>query len=460
VESPVAVAPETSAPDAAPARRPLRDRLAPLFPPAPSGPLTVKKVVFAAAAVVLGAGISLGRVGGPGPFNTIFAEDGNNLLTDALNLDPYHAIRRPVNGYFLVGSRVLTEVAALFPVAWAPAVMNIEAALVTAVMALAVFVASAGAFRSTAARLLVSVPVIVMPLAENQAATTSNSLATLQFLGVYTLFWLLLWTPASRAGRVTAVLAVAAIATSTLLAAVFLPLALIRLYVRRTPVDALLAAVLALGAAMHLTALALGRTARPAFLVPRMDPRWALDTYTRWAVPHAIFGYRWLGDPWPLILHPWRVLTVLAWLVVLAALVAAWRRITRPAWGLALIAAASSIAMFSFQVMSSGLPEERYAIAPGMLMIVTMAALLQPAERRYGSVPFIAFAVLLTAVIVVNYRAERSFRTLGPAWDDQLRAAVATCNAEPTRRVVRVPTAAPEWQGHWYVDVPCHKIRE
>jgi hypothetical protein len=455
--------PVVPAPAAPAGRRSLRAVLADLFPDAPAVPLRRSRVALAAAAVVAGAALSLARLRGPGPFNSIFAEDATNFLSDALYHGPVDAVTKPFNGYFHIGPRLLTEVASYFPLHWVPAVMSIESALVLGLIAVLVFVASGAHLRSVPARLLVSVPVVVAASAENAAATTTNNVATLQFFAAYAVFWILLWAPASRTARAVGIVVVALTAASTMLTVVFLPLALVRLYVRRGLYDLVLAGLLVAGGALHTTALALGWTARPSFLTPTDDLGWAFDEFFRWGVPHMVFGYRWSGFPITAVNHRQLVLAEIAGVVLVLVLVAALLRRRDPVagdrgpiWLLGGLAFAYSAAILVFQYMSSGRPEERYVITPALLLLVAVAALLHPPPhpRNRHAVPFYAYAALLAVVTAVNYVGIDSGRTLGPAWDVELGKATAWCATAPPRAIVNV-----DGGGGGVVKVPCRLLR-
>jgi hypothetical protein len=403
------------------------------------------------------AALSMGRIAGHGPFDTIWAEDAENFLNDAWNYGPLHAILTPFNGYYHIAPRLMAEVASHVPVAWAPTVLSIEVALVTGLVALGAYVASGAHFSDTLTRLVVALPVAAVPVAENNAASTANDAAPLQFFALYGVFWMLLWVPNSRFGRVVAVTAVGLTAFSSLLAVVFVPLALVRLFVRRGLTDLLMAVLLVAGASMDVAALTLGLTSRPSFLKPRFDVAWAIDSYWRWALPHKIFGYQWLSYPYIPVQSSLYRLVALAWLLVLAAIAVAALRITRPVWGLALVAGAYSVGLVLFQIMSSGAIEERYAITPCLLLIVVFAALLRPSARWFGKLPLLAYATLLVVVMVVNYRDPFGDRALGPAWSAQLRPAIAQCKEDPALRAVTVYTSPPP--NHWRARIPCKKLR-
>ena len=432
-----------------------------LFPAAARQPVTARNVGLGVLAVIAGAALSLGRIGGPGPFDSIWAEDAQDFLTDALTKPGAQAVFTPLNGYFVIGPRLLAEVASAFPVAWAPAVLSTEAALVTALVALGVYVASGGYLRHPLSRLLLSVPVVVAPVAENHFATCTNNLATGQFVALYGLFWLLLWVPGSRAGTVTAVTAVGLIAVSTLLAAVFLPLALVRLWARRDRGALVMSGLMVLGAALHLAALALGLTVRPPATATPIPA--VASGYAGWAVPHEILGYRWL-DPPPVTsgiaaspIHHWYqpVAVLVAWLIAALALGSALSRVTRPLWTVAVPAAFLSAVLLVVEIASSGV-QERYAIAPGLLLVAALVAVLQPGAGRTGLTPLTCNGLVLAVVLCVNYRGD-SWRTLGPSWRDRLAVAVTRCRTHPAQSRVDVPTS-PGALG-WRVEVPCVRLR-
>jgi hypothetical protein len=454
---------EASAGEPAAARRSLRAVLAGLFPAAPVRPLHWPRVALAAVAVVVGAALSLARLRGPGPFNSIFAEDATNFLSDALYHGPVDAVTKPFNGYFHIGPRLLTEVATFFPLPWMPAVMSIESALVLGLIGVLVFVASAAHLTSLPARLMVSVPVVVAAAAENAAATTTNNVATLQFFAVYAVFWVLLWSPSSRTARAVGLIVVGLTAASTMLSVVLVPLALVRLYVRRGWYEAVLASLLVAGAGLHTTALALGWTARPSFLKPTHHVWWAFDEFFRWGVPHMVFGYRWSGYPIEAVSHRQFVLAELAACVLVLVLVAALVRRRAPEhgdpgpiWLLAGVAGAYAVGILVFQYMSSGRPEERYVITPALLLLVAVAAALHPPRRRWSphQVPFYAFAALLVVVTAVNYVGIDSNRTVGPAWDVELAKARAFCATAPIEAQVDV-----DGGGGGRVRVPCRLLK-
>jgi hypothetical protein len=403
-------------------RRTWRDRVDALFPADP-GPTT--RWFWLVLAVVIGAVISLGRVPyGPGVLNTIWAEDGANFLTDALNRNPAATIVRPLNGYFVVVPRLLAVPAGLVPVGLAPAVLTIEAALVTGLMAMGVYVASRAHLQHPLARLVAAVPVVAVPVAANVAAEASNNVATLQFAALYLGLWMVLWNP-GRPARIAAAAAVVAIAASTFLAVVLMPLAVLRWYARRDAVSATMVGGLLLGLAANVTALSIHLTARPVMLPSRYDPLWALSTVVQWALPHAMFGYGLSGNGAQKVDPHW--LVWLAWPLLLTVLLVSLGRLTRPQWKLAIVLSVTALGLLAGTVMQYGGTELRYVIAPELMLFAALAGLLLPRpEGNLGQLPLVVLSVCVLLVLAASYRTAGPRANLS-AWSDSVAQARIVC---------------------------------
>ena len=430
--------------------RPRREEA--LFPPAGAAPFTWLRVGLGAGAVVAGTLLSLGRVRHPGAFDSLFAEDGAVFLHDAWNRPFGDALLRPYNGYVHVGPRLLAEVAALAPVRWSPAVLTVQAALVTALLGLCVYAGSAAHLRHPLARLVVAVPAVALPWSPGfyggESGPVDNNVATLQFPALYATFWMLLWTPPRLAGRIAAALVVAATAASSLLAVVFVPLAAYRFAVRRDRHSALLAGLLAAGAAVQAAALVLGpgRDVSRA----RFDPAWVLTEYVTTLVPRAVLGDRWLDPPSAHRLEH-LALVALAWLVPAGVAWFAVRRLTAPAFRLAAVAAAHSFVLFGGQVAAHGSVPARYVVAPALLLLAALVALVRPGPAA----PLAALAVLVAVACVANLRAD-TYRTKATPWHERVAQAQARCAADPALRAYRtidMPAFA------WATDIPCQLVR-
>ena len=395
--------------------------------------------LVAGAAVLAGTAVGLLRQPGAGALDTVWAEDGAVFLGEATRHGALEAVGMSYAGYFHLVPRLLTAVATLFPPSAAATVLAIEAALVVASLAVLVYASSAELLRSPLSRFLVAAPVVVVPVAQSDVL---NSVANLHWYGLYALFWILLWRPASAAAKTVAVLLVALVATSDILVLTFLPLAVCEAWRGRQRHAVVLAGVLGAGVAAQLLGLATGASERP--LDP--DPVRAVTGVVLSAVPAPLIGERWLGTE---VDAHWIALAGLAWLLVAAAVVVALARLTRPDWRLALLAAGHAAALYALPVLLSGVATPRYTVAPALLVVTALVALLQPARSR---VPVYALTVLLALVWAVNLRVNNS-RADGPRWSDELPAARQRCTAES---VTTVPISPAE--EHWTADLSCRYL--
>jgi hypothetical protein len=174
-----------------------------LFPQPPDGQLTKSKALLALVALVAGTVLGLSRVRGPGAWNTVWAEDGGQMLNDAYHHSLWHALTTPLNGYYVTVPRLFGALAAAVPVPWAAWALATTAALLTSLLALLVYTASRAHLDGPVLRLAVSAPVVATPVG---ALFTPHLLVTLQFIAIYATFWTLLWTPRTRGGRIVALL--------------------------------------------------------------------------------------------------------------------------------------------------------------------------------------------------------------------------------------------------------------
>ncbi|NES30534.1 hypothetical protein GCE86_05560 [Micromonospora terminaliae] len=394
-----------------------------------------------------GAALQLLRQPGAGALDTVWAEDGTVFLSDALRQGPLTAFATSYAGYYHAVPRLLGGIAALVPADAAAAVLAVEAALAVALLAVLVYVASAAHLAAPLSRVLVSAAILVVPVGQGEVL---NSIANFHWYGLYALFWVLIWTPRTRSGRAVAVVVTLLVVASDILSVVFAPLVLWRAF---RPADGpgrdrhgiVLAGALALGVAVHLAGLLAGSSGRQ--LSP--DPVRALAGYLLRAVPAPLVGERWLGGE---IDARWLVLAAVAWLAVGAVVWLASARLTGPAWPLAIAAALHGAALYVLPVFLSGTAAPRYAVAPALLVVTALVALLQPAgAARAGKVPLCALAVVLAVVAAVNFRVDNP-RADGPSWREELTRARTTCAPGAT---AVVPVAPRNEAPPWLARIPC-----
>src|SRR5439155_8544117 len=104
------------------------------------------------------------------------------FLGEAARFGPLHALATSYAGYYHLVARLLAALALLAPAHAAAAVFAVEAALCTGLVAVFVYVASAGHLSSTLSRLMVSGIVLVIPIAQGDLP---NALANLHWYGLY-----------------------------------------------------------------------------------------------------------------------------------------------------------------------------------------------------------------------------------------------------------------------------------
>jgi len=480
---------------AAPAREATRPRrvttyLAELFPQSERVPIGPRKVVVAVLAVAVGTVVSLARTTGTGPFQSIWEEDARDLLTQALMRPGAFNLVKPFVGYFQLLPRLMGEVAAFVPISWAAAALSLQAAVSTALLALCVYVASGAHLRHPLPRLLVSAPLLFAPTAENFLSEIYNRPVCLQFFLVYAVFWLLLWVPARRSGRLVMAGIVGLTAVSTFLVVICIPIALLRLYVRRDRWSLAMAAFLVGGALIQVMGLYLGLTNR-AFVEPRYEPLWSLVAFFLWAVPHSILGWRFTGlSVGDTVTASSVVPQVVTYLVIAAVVVVGIRWIRRPRWVLAVVAALHSVAFCSMTIMSNGGITQRYLLTVEMFLFTALVAMLTPGPSQPAAVdadavpapggatdtapvgsavatprartrmpalaPLAVLAVFVVVVSAFSYRWDNTFRHRSPHWGTQVDRAAAACKQPGMREVVIRSGPEPYYS---LVTVPCHVLK-
>lgn len=282
-------------------RQPRNDMTGPallqaLFPvaPAPAGVAADSAGAAAAGrwlpavavhAVALAAGVlvMLARIPGQPAWYTIYNEDVDVYLEDAL-ARPWHLFI-PYAGYLQLMPRVVGQLAALLPLQLAAEVFALTGALTAAACAVLVFHASAGHIRSLTLRVLAGASVLLLPIATLEIA--DSTVGTSWYL-LLALFWAALWRPRTRWGMAAAA-AVAFLASSAEpLTLVFAPIFAVRVVVLRRLRDHAVTIGWVAGLLVQLPAVLASETAhqsRVNALAPVGD---ALAFYVRAVVQSAL----------------------------------------------------------------------------------------------------------------------------------------------------------------------------
>ena len=453
------------------------------FPPLPGQRLRRAEVLAAIGLIAAGAVVSLARTAGPGALNTVWIEDANNFLQDGLHQSVMTTLTTQMNGYYDVVPRIITAIALVFPLTWAPGIMAAFAAVGYALFGLIAYIASGPFLRSPWLRLLIAAPACVVPLGYTQA---NNDLATVQFIALYGMFWLLLWRPTTRAGQVAAPLLMLGTTLSSILPVLLLPLLAARLIANRTKTSVAIAVGWAVGIAAQFSVQLRGLSNRRDHYT---SPLWALGQYFTHVIPRALFGERALGGPGtngeghplPLSLPNVALHDALVWgacaIVVLVVVLALAGR-TAPTWPLALTALFFSVVLFLGEIVDNlSIVQPRYVIAPALLLYTAIVALLRPrgeagsasaAGRPDGDdapataaswrlrpaatawIPVTVFALLLAVVVGFNFRVTNN-RSESPPWTAVVAAATNKCQK---------PGMVDYLYRHawWRVQIPCSRV--
>ncbi|GIJ46655.1 hypothetical protein Val02_35410 [Virgisporangium aliadipatigenens] len=437
-----------------------------VFPAGPAVRVTWRGAVVAVVLVAAGTVLSLLRTQGHGAFDSIWAEDGNHFLNDALNSTTDRTLLKGLNGYFVLLPRMIAELPTVLPIGWAPAVMSTLAALVTCLFALFVYVASGAHLERPWLRFVVALPLVLGNVA---GILTPNNIATLQFAAMYTTFWALMYVPTGRWTRLAAGGIVVLTGMTTILILAFVPLALARAWLRRDRWSYLLAGAVLLTTLVQGLSLVSGVNSREGLSTTRIDPLWAFLEWLLWGVPAAVLGESWMRSPRDPALHAVRMVIVYA--VIAAAIVLAARRFTRPAWGLALFATVNSAAVLCLAMMGMGYPTdsylvpdhllqdtERYLMASAPMIIVALVALLRPREGASvrGWLPVALYTALVVATCAAHYRVVQP-RNYVESWSVTVERARAECAARPDARSVEARYGGRIW--YPWLMLPCEKVR-
>lgn len=450
-----------------------------LFPAAPAPPgaarggLRASVVAAHIAALAAGTAVMLARVPGHPAWDTIFYEDFEVYLPDALN-HPGQLLL-PYEGYVQLLPRLVAQLAALLPLRLAAVVFALAGALTAAACAVVVFHASAGHIRSAGLRALAGASVILLPVAELEIV---DSTVDAMWYLLLALFWVALWRPRTRTGAATAAAVAFLAASAQPLTLLFAPLLAARAVVLRRPRDhavtlgwlaGLAVQALAVTAASGGLGQSRARTAQPG------PVRGVLSFYAHGVVQSA-FG--WHIGQWLQSVAGRDGAVVIAGIVLAAAF--GWALRAGPAGPRAFIAA-SLLTGSAFTVISSGLSyhianvgmltaehqEEcsRYTtlaiFLAGCSAIVAVDAL---ARRRAAGprgrqawprrlAPVLALVVVLSAGWVTDFRIT-TMRSAAPRWAPMLAGWERYCAPDPARRIGIVAS-----DGRLRF-IPCARVRD
>lgn len=418
--------------------------------------------MIVAALLALAVVFQLARLGWSASLNSLWAEDGQIYMQEALTQDFWDAIVSTYATYLVVVPRLIAELASLAPLRDVPAAVSILSALVVAVSGLAVWFASGSHIRNPILRGALVALTVLSPVAGLESI---DSAAYVPWYMLFASFWLLLWIPRRFATAALGGLFILLTGLSTPGLWFFLPLAALRAITVRGPRDLLIVSSYAVGAAVQIPVLAL--TDETA-----VEPQWTADIWTTFLqriVDGSLFGIRLGGEAWSHLGWPFLIVLTAAAAVALAL---GFRRAAPGARYLAAIAIATSLVMFVISLYQRAVGSQmiwpegtfnssggRYSIVPALLLVSAGLVLLESWLRRRSPAakPLAWPVVVVTAVLAVAIGFSFWSRDIAargePPWDATVDAAASACRTEHLTDIA-LPTSPPGFG----IQLPCDDV--
>lgn len=425
------------------------------------------RVATTAGLLGLAVLLPLLRETGVHSWRRVFAEDGPVYAEAALRRGGLAVVFEGSAGYLQLPPRLLASVSSIIPLDLLALYLAVSGAVVGALLAWFVYVATAGWISSRVVRLALASQVVLMDIA---AVEVTGSI-TNTIWPLYAVLPLALVTVATRRRQVVVAAGVAFFAaTATPLTVVFIPLALGWALVRRARSTWIIVSAYAVGLVVQFAVVvSTSDTAKPA-------TTGSVGELTRLAgvrisgvfvvgSPGVFSTSRvWFGDGVALMIGSTLVLLVL--LVVLmrgasrrdrlmAGVLVAYGVVTFvvPVWG----RGTSSLTWGIGPQLELG--GTRFSLAPVFLLSAAFAILVAPvgstavrAVARIGRYVFVVHVVVLSilAFPVTNARSEH-----GVAWASALKDARRTCARADPDQMVKL---AADDRGFWIITLPCREV--
>src|ERR687886_1452185 len=158
----------------------------------------------------------------PPPWDSLFAEDAQIFLSQALSQHFLDTLATSYFGYLHTAPRLITDVATWFPLDDAPLVMSLLVSLVVALLCVYVFEASGAWIASPLLRAVLALSVAFLPVTAKELNGTVNNL---NWYLIYAAFWALVCPWRSRGWLVASGAVVGLAVLSDPLCVVFAPIA-------------------------------------------------------------------------------------------------------------------------------------------------------------------------------------------------------------------------------------------
>ena len=420
-----------------------------------------------AALFALAVVLPLFRQRGTHSWQTIWGEDGFIFYQQAADSGGVHVLFRGYAGYAVLPARLFAIPAQLVPLGNLAHYEAITAAVVCALLALLVYHASRGWISSRIVRLAIASLVVLMPAAGFETtATTTNTIWAFAAVAP--------WAIISLDDRWRSVAARAAVvflaATGLPLTFLFLPLALVWAYLRRTRGVYVVLASLCVGLALQGMTM-LRTTAELVPVKPQRPISGLIDLGSTRLFGLTVFGPNQAIDLWN---DHGRTPGLIAGVVLLGLFVLAFIGTERRAQVLGGTFFVLGLAEFAILIWGRGIlpftfghngvidmaAHMRYSVASTLMLSSAFAVLLSPIGSvardrliaRVGRIVLVAHIVLLT---VVTFRVD-TYRSTSPVWATEVIHARNECAAKGPQARVSIPQDVTPF---WVVKVPCRELR-
>ena len=409
--------------------------------------------VLATAAVIALTALQVARQPRVRSWQTMWAEDGAVYGTDALGIPLWRTVARGYGGYVQIVPRLLALPGSVVPISSLAATFAVEAAAVTALIALFVYRSTEGWVEDWRLRVVVALMTALVPAAYLE---TNANLANLG--------WPLLigagWAIASRREGVIDVVCrcvvVAAAAVSTTLAVVFWPVSLVvarRRGGRDRVVFAALSSALALQFVLDVWADASARSTASSSIADLPQ------VFAVRIVGSVVWGERWLPELWP----RWHYVAAGVACAVLALVVIASRRASTERFVFAGTSLGVAFALLAVPIWVRGsapmrmtadhlnLVGSRYVVAPIVILVSAIVVLVDGSGRRWLR----SVVVCHSLVLIVAGFAMVNPRSNATPWKTAVQNARAACVGRADSDTVGVPITP----NPWTIQVQCDRLR-
>ena len=397
--------------------------------------------------------------------DTLWAEDGRNFLQGALNLGPLNSLVVPYGGYLHTLPRIVASLTvSLVPVQYYALAMTAGACILAGILASIVFVCSVDVVSWLPGRFSVAMLTVLAPLAPREVLGNE---ANLHSLVLWTLFWVLLYRPRTRWGRVGLGVFALLGSLTEIQAVLLIPLLVWR---SRDRARWWPRAAFVLGVAVQLLVSVFwprGSTGNPPLGAASIVYGFFINSVVPVWIPQLAIG--------PAVVWGGMALCTLLFLPFVIAFVVSltFGSSTQRVAAIGLFVGAIVVYFFSvienphtFYDYAHLSPPAlaqlwlvRYGVVPSMMLcalaVVAMAIVVSRTQRDRSATSIrmltaYAALALLVVALLVQFVPQDTRRSSGPAWQPQIVTLRGVCSSLPASSTVQIDETI-----GWHVTVPC-----